>query len=129
MLGAVRAVSLAAITASLLFGMVFGTTARQAAAQQMAQQTISGITRADFDAIHADFFFGADLDFNLSLTAAEIDTQLRRSSSEERGIVAIDSYDADGDGVVTYDEFTTGAAAEFHRRDLNGDGVITPDEF
>ena len=116
----VRAISLAAMSAALVFAVMQAATAQQAA---------GGIKRADFDAIHADFFFGADLDFDLVLTQAEIDAQLRRSSDEARSIVAISSYDENGDGKVTYDEFTAGAAAEFHRRDINGDGVITPDEF
>lgn len=120
MLESVRAISLVAMSAALVLAAVQGA---------MAQQAAGGITRSDFDAIHADFFFGADLDFNLSLTQAEIDAQLRRSSDEVRSIVAISSYDENGDGDVTYDEFTAGAAAEFRRRDVNGDGVIKPDEF
>ena len=112
MLETVRAISLAAMSAALLLA---------AAQTVIAQQSTGGITRSDFDAVHADFFFGADVDFDLALTQAEIDAQLRRSSDEVRSIVAIASYDADGDGKVTYDEFTAGAAAEFHRRDVNGD--------
>ena len=115
-----RASSLLAIALSLVVAIV---------ADASAQQAPAGITRAEFDAIHSDFFFGADMDFNLSLTAVEIDAQMRRSSSEIQGIVYPQYYDMDGDGLVTYDEFTAGAAAEFHRRDVNGDGVITPDEF
>ena len=120
MLESVRAVTLVAMSAALVLAALQGAVAQQAA---------GGITRADYDAVHADFFFGADLDFNLMLTQAEIDAQLRRSSDEVRSIVAISSYDENGDGEVTYDEFTAGAAAEFHRRDVNGDGVITSDEF
>lgn len=120
MLGTARAVSVAAIAASLLM---------LAAIPTQAQQAAQGITRADFDAIHSDFFFGADRDFNLSLTEAEIEAQMLRSPGEVQGIVFLSSYDADGDGLVTYDEFTAGADAEFRRRDLNGDGVIAPDEF
>ena len=115
-----RASSLLAIAMSLVV---------VAMANASAQQKPVGISRADFDAIHSDFFFGADSDFNLSLTQAEIDAQTRRSSSEIQGIVHAQYYDMDGDGLVTYDEFTAGAAAEFHRRDVNGDGVITPDEL
>jgi Ca2+-binding EF-hand superfamily protein len=46
-----------------------------------------------------------------------------------QSIVAISAYDENGDGEVSYDEFTAGAAAEFRRRDVNGDGVITPGEI
>jgi hypothetical protein len=120
MFGTARAVSLAAIAASLLLLL---------ASESRAQQVAQGITRADFDAIHSDFFFGADRDFNLSLTEPEIAAQMLRSPSDVQAIVDASSYDADGDGLVTYDEFTAGAATEFRRRDLNGDGVITSDEF
>lgn len=119
MLRTTRATTLAAMTLSFLIVM-----SNAAAAQQAA-----GISRADFDAIHADFFFGADKDFNLILTQAEIDAQMRRSPGNVQAIVDAWTYDQDGDGSVTYDEFTAGADAEFHHRDLNGDGFITPDEL
>ena len=121
MLQTIRAISLAAIAVSLLIAL---------APDAPAQQSMPlGITRADFDAIHSDFFFGADKDFNLSLTTSEIDAQMRGSSPEVQSIVYAASYDQDGDGLVTYDEFTAGADAEFHHRDVNGNGVIEPDEF
>lgn len=120
MSGTTRAMSISAAALSLLIAI---------SGEAAAQQAPAGISRADFDAIHADFFFGADKDFNLTLTQAEIDAQMRRSSNEVQALVDAFSYDADGDGQVTYDEFTAGADAEFHHRDLNGDGFITPDEF
>lgn len=114
------AVCLAVAAASLLFAL---------SPDAAAQQNAAGITHADFDAIHADFFFAADLDFNMSLTPKEVDAQLRRSPPETQGMINIAAYDADGDGLITYDEFTAGADAEFSRRDANGDGVLTPDEL
>jgi hypothetical protein len=42
---------------------------------------------------------------------------------------AFDSHDADGDGVLSQDEYDGATSQAFKKFDKNGDGVITPDEM
>jgi hypothetical protein len=42
---------------------------------------------------------------------------------------AFDNHDADGDGVLSQDEYDGATSQAFKQFDKNGDGVITPDEM
>jgi len=46
----------------------------------------------------------------------------------KKGNMMYDHHDADGDGVITKEEFMAGAEERFAKMDANGDGEITKDE-
>ena len=99
--------------------------AHQANMQERRSQRIAARAAARTD----DAAAGA----NEAATAArrEARAKLAQARAEARSAQAEYGFamrDADGDGMITREEFTAPAMKRFDRADANGDGVITPEE-
>lgn len=76
---------------------------------------------------------GAAAEANEAATAARREawakfTKAREEARSARGQLGFAMRDADGDGLISRDEFTAPALRRFDRADADGDGVVTPAE-
>ncbi len=95
------------------------------------QSTISGQNLAsssmnmfDFESARDSFFNKADRDGDLSLSPDEISEALGPTPS-----LLFGATDYNGDGQITYGEYTQSTSEIFDFLDRNGDKVLTQDEF
>ncbi|MCY6381172.1 EF-hand domain-containing protein [Hoeflea prorocentri] len=82
------------------------------------------ITRAEFDAVRAEIFGGADADGNQAVSLEEF-TTIWQGMNDNRIVRGFQRYDADGDLSITLEEYTAGNADFVKKHDRNGDGVVT----
>jgi len=87
------------------------------------RQTAQAATRAE----------GAAAEANEAATAARREAwakfaKAREEARRARGQLGFAMRDADGDGLISRDEFTAPALRRFDRADADGDGVVTPAE-
>ena len=79
----------------------------------------TALNRTDFVNMVNHRFQTLDVDHDSTLSKAEIPVR-------HHDLIA--SFDANGDGKITRDEFTTGSLAKFKAADLNSDDVLTGEE-
>lgn len=73
-------------------------------------------------------FLELDADGNAELSAEEL-TKPMREQADYKVRLLMKTYDADGDGKITQDEFAAKSRKRFATRDFNGDGKISDDEL
>lgn len=93
------------------------------------------VTRGEFDTHRANRFADADTDKDGSLNADEMSeaADVRREERRARREAAkkarmFSRLDADNNGAISPDEFSTPADKAFARMDRDGDGVVTSEE-
>lgn len=88
------------------------------------------ISRDEFLALRRAMFARIDADASGSLTAAEIEAARTAMPQSSRlpASTAVWSQDANGDGLLTVQEYTAESPG-FDRADRNGDGQLSVSEF
>lgn len=82
------------------------------------------VTQAEVDAARAERFAAFDPDQSGDLSLEEYEA-LWLDAMRERMVRRFQRHDADGDGVVTTEEFQRRTATMVERRDRTGDGALT----
>lgn len=82
------------------------------------------ITRAEFDAVRAEVFGGADANGNQAVSLEEF-TTIWQGMNDNRIVGGFQRYDTDGDLSITLEEYTAGNSGFVKNHDRNGDGVVT----
>ncbi len=86
------------------------------------------VTQAEIDAKHAEKFAEFDANKDGQLSEAEF-SALEEARRQERHKAHFQRIDADGNNVVSADEFGGRSSKMFERFDKNNDGKLTADEM
>ncbi len=87
------------------------------------------VSLAEFEAAHATQLARFDANKNGTVTVSEVDAFFAPHLSQggqfvQQRLATLRSADANGDGVISAEEFKTAGEAEFKAADANGDGYI-----
>ena len=123
--------------AALLAGTLFGASAGAAFAQGpgggIAALDTNGdgaLTREEANAGRMTMFARIDADSSGGLSSEEIDAAVAQAPGRGAMMGAmLRAADADGDGVVSSEEFLAAPSPMFDRLDANGDDVLDADEL
>ncbi len=92
------------------------------------------VSLAEFEATHATQLARFDTNKDGTVTLAEVDAffaghlQGPGAQLTQQRLANLKAADANGDGIISADEFKAVGDAEFHRADTNGDGFIDAHE-